>query len=354
MHILNRKNVNRQDGPIALVMAPTRELAQQIQEVANRFGISCGVRNACLFGGASKIPQIQTLNRGVQLVIGTPGRLIDLLQGGELQLKQCSYLVLDEADRMLDMGFEPQIRQIINQTRPDRQTLMFSATWPKEVRNLAGDFLNEYVQVNVGSLELSANHNIKQIIKICTEATKNEQLREIIDAIYKESQPNDRKMLIFTNTKRTADKVAYGLERAGIRAESIHSDKSQFQRETILSKFREGRIDVMVATEVAARGLDVNNIKYVINYDYPMNSTDYIHRIGRTGRSGNTGTAYSLLTNENSGQLHDLIEVMKEANQEIDPELLRLAQQPSSGNGRRSYSGRSSFGTRKPFQRERY
>lgn len=349
VHILNRKNVNRHDGPIALVMAPTRELAQQIQEVANQFGIPSGVRNACCFGGASKMVQVQALNRGCQLVIGTPGRLIDLLQGGELSLKQCSYLVLDEADRMLDMGFEPQIRQIINQTRPDRQTLMFSATWPKEVRNLAEDFLNEYVQVNVGSLELSANHNIKQIIKICTEATKNEQLQEIIDTIYKESKPDDRKMLIFTNTKRTADKVAYGLERAGIRAESIHSDKSQFQRESILSDFRNGRIEVMVATEVAARGLDVNNIKYVINYDYPMNSADYIHRIGRTGRSGNTGTAYSLLTNENGSQVRDLIEVMREANQEIDPELLQLAQQPNRSGG-----NMGSFGRRAPYQRNRY
>lgn len=283
------------------------------------------------------------LSRGCQLVIGTPGRLIDFLHTGELNLDQCSYLVLDEADRMLDMGFEPQIRQIINQTRPDRQTLMFSATWPREVRNLAEDFLNEYVQVNVGSLELSANHNIKQVIKICTEDTKDEHLEEIMKTIQSDSKPADRKTLIFTNTKRMADRVAYTLQREAISAESIHSDKSQFQRENILKDFRDGRIAVMVATEVAARGLDVSNIKYVINYDYPMNSTDYIHRIGRTGRSGNTGTAYTLLTDENNSQVGELIDVMKEAKQEIDPELFQMAQQPKRGGGRGSYGSRNSY-----------
>lgn len=243
----------------------------------------------------------------------------------------------------LDMGFEPQIRQIINQTRPDRQTLMFSATWPREVRNLAEDFLSEYVQVNVGSLELSANHNIKQIIKICTEATKDQNLDEIVKKIHTESKSADRKTLIFTNTKRQADRVAYQLQRNGIRADAIHSDKSQYKRENILSDFRDGRLEVMVATEVAARGLDVNNIQYVINYDYPNTSTDYIHRIGRTGRSDKTGTAYTLLTEENANQVADLIEVMKEANQEIDPELYQLAQQPKRGGGRAQSWGRNSF-----------
>lgn len=337
VHILNQPRANRTQGPTALVMAPTRELAQQIQEVANQFGVSSGVRNACLFGGSSKISQAQILSRGCQLVVGTPGRLIDFVQTGELKLHQCSYLVLDEADRMLDMGFEPQIRQIIDQIRPDRQTLMFSATWPKEVRHLAEDFLSDYVQVNVGSLELSANHNIKQVIKICTEATKDENLQEIIETIRKDNKSADQKTLIFTNTKRRADDVAYQLRRKGISSDSIHGDKTQFKRENTLSDFRDGRIQLMVATEVAARGLDVNNIKYVINYDYPNNSADYIHRIGRTGRSGNTGTAYTLLTEENSEQVADLIEVMKEANQDVDPELYQLAQQ-------RNRSGRNSSG----------
>lgn len=175
VHINNQPNLQRGDGPIALVLAPTRELAQQIQTIANDFGSASYVRNTCIFGGASKGPQARDLERGCEIVIATPGRLIDFLESGKTNLRRCTYLVLDEADRMLDMGFEPQIRKILSQIRPDRQTLMWSATWPKEVRRLAEDFLDSYVQVNVGSLELSANHNINQIIQICTENDKQDK-----------------------------------------------------------------------------------------------------------------------------------------------------------------------------------
>lgn len=172
VHINNQHPISRGDGPIALVLAPTRELAQQIQQVANEFGSSSYVRNTCIFGGAPKGPQARDLERGVEIVIATPGRLIDFLEKGTTNLQRCTYLVLDEADRMLDMGFEPQIRKIIEQIRPDRQTLMWSATWPKEVRKLASDFLNDYVQINIGSLQLSANHNILQIVDVCQEHEK--------------------------------------------------------------------------------------------------------------------------------------------------------------------------------------
>lgn len=172
VHINNQQPISRGDGPIVLVLAPTRELAQQIQQVANEFGSTTYVRNTCIFGGAPKGPQARDLERGVEIVIATPGRLIDFLEKGTTNLQRCTYLVLDEADRMLDMGFEPQIRKIIEQIRPDRQTLMWSATWPKEVRKLASDFLNDYVQINIGSLQLSANHNILQIVDVCQEHEK--------------------------------------------------------------------------------------------------------------------------------------------------------------------------------------
>lgn len=162
VHIKNQPKLKRGDGPIALVLAPTRELAQQIQQVAREYGSGAGVRNTCCFGGAGKHPQARDLHEGCEIVIATPGRLIDFLESGTTNLRRCSYLVLDEADRMLDMGFEPQIRKILHQIRPDRQTLMWSATWPKEVRQLARDFLGEYTQLNVGSLQLAANHNITQ------------------------------------------------------------------------------------------------------------------------------------------------------------------------------------------------
>lgn len=172
VHINNQQPINRGDGPVALILAPTRELAQQIQQVALEFGKIARVRNTCIFGGAAKGPQARDLERGVEIVIATPGRFIDFLERGTTNLQRCTLLVLDEADRMLDMGFEPQIRKIVEKIRPDRQTLMWSATWPKEVKKLASDFLNDFVQINIGSLQLSANHNIQQIVDVCQEHEK--------------------------------------------------------------------------------------------------------------------------------------------------------------------------------------
>lgn len=175
VHINNQPPINRGEGPIALILAPTRELAQQIQQVANDFGRSSYVRNTCIFGGAPKGPQARDLERGVEICIATPGRLIDFLEKGTTNLERCTYLVLDEADRMLDMGFEPQIRKILGQIRPDKQTLMWSATWPKEVKKLASDFMTNPIQINIGSMSLSANHNILQIIDICQEHEKEQK-----------------------------------------------------------------------------------------------------------------------------------------------------------------------------------
>ncbi|KAG8314429.1 putative ATP-dependent RNA helicase ddx17 [Homalodisca vitripennis] len=172
VHINNQPPVNYGDGPVVLILVPTRELAQQIQQVAADFGSSTRVRNTCIYGGAPKGPQARDLEQGVEIVIATPGRLIDFLERGQTNLRRCTYLVLDEADRMLDMGFEPQIRKIIEQIRPDRQVLMWSATWPKEVRALAEDFLIDYIQLNIGSLTLAANHNILQIVEVCQEHEK--------------------------------------------------------------------------------------------------------------------------------------------------------------------------------------
>lgn len=172
---INNQQPSRAKGPVALVLAPTRELAQQIQQVASEFGGRSYLRNACVFGGAPKHKQAQELRHGVEILIATPGRLIDFLERGTVSLSKCTYLVLDEADRMLDMGFEPQIRKIIEQIRPDRQVLMWSATWPKEVRKLAEDFLGDYMQINIGSLELSANHNIHQIVDVCQEHEKEDK-----------------------------------------------------------------------------------------------------------------------------------------------------------------------------------
>ncbi|CAG9561494.1 unnamed protein product [Danaus chrysippus] len=337
VHIINQPRLLRDEGPIVLVLAPTRELAQQIQTVANEFGQSVQVRNTCIFGGAPKGPQGRTLERGVEIVIATPGRLIDFLEKDTTNLRRCTYLVLDEADRMLDMGFEPQIRKIIEQIRPDRQVLMWSATWPKEVQNLAEEFLHDYIQINIGSLSLSANHNILQIVDVCEEWEKNDKLLTLLTEI---SSEEETKTIIFAETKRKVDDITKSINRAGWRALSIHGDKNQQDRDYVLAQFRSSRTAILVATDVAARGLDVEDVKFVINYDYPNNSEDYVHRIGRTGRSHNTGTAYTLFTPNNSAKAKDLLSVLQEANQVVNPKLLELAQ---CGMGFKGKYGRGRF-----------
>ncbi|XP_050304934.1 ATP-dependent RNA helicase p62-like isoform X1 [Anthonomus grandis grandis] len=334
VHINNQPEIQRGDGPIALILAPTRELAQQIQQVANDFGKSSHIRNSCVFGGAPKGPQARDLERGVEICIATPGRLIDFLERGTTNLERCTYLVLDEADRMLDMGFEPQIRKIISQIRPDRQTLMWSATWPKEVKKLASDFLNTYVQLNVGSLELSANHNILQIVDVCQEHEKENKLNNLLQEIGNNAEEG-AKTIIFVETKKKVEGITRSIRRYGWPAVCMHGDKSQQERDYVLKEFRNGKATILVATDVAARGLDVDGIKYVVNYDYPNSSEDYIHRIGRTGRSDTTGTSYAFFTPNNFKQARDLVSVLKEANQIICPKLQEMA----SRGGGSSYGG---------------
>ncbi|XP_042872807.1 probable ATP-dependent RNA helicase DDX17 isoform X1 [Penaeus indicus] len=339
VHINHQPYLERGDGPIALILAPTRELAQQILTVAQDFGSSSKIRSTCVFGGAPKGPQIRDLERGVEICIATPGRLIDFLEAGKTNLRRCTYLVLDEADRMLDMGFEPQIRKIVEQIRPDRQTLMWSATWPKEVRNLAEDFLKEYIQLNVGSLSLAANHNILQIVDVCQEMEKDTKLRQLLEEIMAEKES---KIIVFAETKRKVDDLTRRMRREGWPAMCIHGDKSQQERDWVLSEFRSGRAPILVATDVAARGLDVDDVKFVINYDYPSCSEDYVHRIGRTGRSDKTGTAYTFFTADNCKQAKDLIEVLKEANQVVNPRLYEIMEmgRGGGGKGRNRWRGR--------------
>uniref|UniRef100_A0A6E8VGW6 RNA helicase n=1 Tax=Anopheles coluzzii TaxID=1518534 RepID=A0A6E8VGW6_ANOCL len=254
VHINHQKPDPSVRGPLVLVLAPTRELAQQIQQVATEFGSSSYIRNTCLFGGSSKGPQASDLRRGVEIVIATPGRLIDFLESGTTTLQRVTYLVLDEADRMLDMGFEPQIRKILDHVRPDRQILMWSATWPKEVQRLARDFLGDYVQINVGSLELSANHNITQHVRVIAEKDKNPELGKLLEELYHEGNPG--KILIFTTTKRQCDRISMQIKRYGYDSVSMHGDKSQQERERALGRFRNSSSCILVATDVAARGLE--------------------------------------------------------------------------------------------------
>ncbi|KAK8844128.1 ATP-dependent RNA helicase DBP2-A [Kwoniella newhampshirensis] len=315
------------DGPIVLILAPTRELAVQIQAECTKFGKSSRIRNTAIYGGAPKGPQIRDLQRGVEVCVATPGRLIDMLESGKTNLKRVTYLVMDEADRMLDMGFEPQIRKIVSQIRPDRQTLLFSATWPKEVQRLAADFQHDFMQVNIGSMDLTANHNVAQHVEICTDYDKRGKLLKHLETISAENA----KVLIFVGTKRVADDLTKFLRMDGWPALAIHGDKQQAERDWVLAEFKAGRSPIMLATDVASRGLD---IRYVINYDFPNNCEDYIHRIGRTGRAGAKGVSYTYFTADNSKSARELVQILRESKSDVPPELEQMAMYGGGGGGR--------------------
>ncbi|XP_074316238.1 DEAD-box ATP-dependent RNA helicase 20-like [Silene latifolia] len=345
VHVSAQPKLEYGDGPIVLVLAPTRELAVQIQEEALKFGSHANVRSTCVYGGAPKGPQIRDLKRGVEIVIATPGRLIDMLEAQHTNLKRVTYLVLDEADRMLDMGFEPQIRNIVSQIRPDRQTLYWSATWPKEVESLARKFLRNPYKVTIGSAELKPNHSICQVIEVMTDMEKYNRLIKLLKDVMDGSQ-----ILIFVETKKGCDQVTRQLRMDGWPVLAIHGDKEQSERDWVLAEFKSGRSPIMTATDVAARGLDVKDIKCVVNYDFPSSLEDYIHRIGRTGRAGATGTAYSFLTQSNSKYARELVKILREAGQVVPPALSAMAQSNFGGSGGNFRSrGRGGFGNRSQY-----
>ncbi|SGY84117.1 BQ5605_C009g05677 [Microbotryum silenes-dioicae] len=496
IHINAQPLLNPGDGPIVLILAPTRELAVQIQEECTKFGSSSRIRNTCVYGGVPKGGQIRDLQRGSEIVIATPGRLIDMLESGKTNLRRVTYLVMDEADRMLDMGFEPQIKKILEQIRPDRQTLMFSATWPKEVQKLAHEYLRDFIQVTIGSLELSANLNITQIVEVCSDFDKRGKLVKHLEKISSESA----KVLIFIGTKRVADDLTKYLRQDGWPALAIHGDKQQQERDWVLNEFKTGRSPIMIATDRFARlarvrmrtlspeissssiqglstptinftrrknrqtwfrrlvnsstfardvslltarveddgsheasmamlarflqvadgvwsneslfmrafgrcsascrcdvleaalvppsascgsalpfirasrlgvtlsmsevdnvssrldatdevvfqpgfpvsgnhGVHVKDIGYVINYDMPNGIEDYIHRIGRTGRAGAKGTAYSYITPDQGKLARDLMKILSDAKQVVPPELQQMSMYGGGGGGGRGGRG---------------
>ncbi|KAL3921661.1 MAG: hypothetical protein SGPRY_004824, partial [Prymnesium sp.] len=290
-----------QEGPSTLVLAPTRELATQIQvrekdrsgEVeCDKFGQSSGIYSSCVYGGAPKGGQLAELRRGVHIIIATPGRLNDFLEGRQVRLHQVNYVVMDEADRMLDMGFEPQIRKIMSNVPRGFQSLMYTATWPRDVRRLAAEFRRAPHQITIGTAneKLTANTSIEQrIVVLNSPLDRDNELIKAINTL----APGSR-VLIFCSTKRTCDGLSRALSRQ-IGCNAIHGDKEQRERERVLADFKSGRAPILVATDVAARGLDIKDVKMVINYEFPPKTEDYIHRIGRTGRAGATGIAVSVV-----------------------------------------------------------
>ncbi|KAK4774988.1 hypothetical protein SAY86_009923 [Trapa natans] len=327
---LNKTHNDLRMGPTVLVLSPTRELATQIQDEAVKFGKSSKISCTCLYGGAPKGPQLRDIDRGVHIVIATPGRLNDILEMRRISLMQVSYLVLDEADRMLDMGFEPQIRKIVNEVPSRRQTLMYTATWPKEVRKIAADLLVNPIQVNIGNVdELVANKSITQHVEVLSPLDKHRRLEQIL-----QSQEPGSKIIIFCSTKRMCDQLARNLARH-VGAAAIHGDKSQSERDSVLNQFRTGKSPVLVATDVAARGLDVKDVRVVINYDFPTGVEDYVHRIGRTGRAGASGVAYTFFGDQDARYASDLIKILEGADQKVPAEIRSMATRGGGGRFRR-------------------
>jgi ATP-dependent RNA helicase DBP3 len=302
-----------------LVLAPTRELAQQSHDVLAEVGklLSPVLESVCLYGGLDKRKQVQQIRRA-DIIVACPGRLLDHLGDGSCDLSQVSYLVLDEADRMLDMGFEPDIRKIISQVKQERQTAMFSATWPKSVQCLANDFLSSPVRIVVGSEKLAANGRVQQIVEVTNgEEERKRKLLGLLSKYHKKG-----KVLVFVLYKHEAPTLERLLNSRGYPCGSIHGNKTSPARAEALECFKQGKPSILVATDVAARGLDIPSVEFVINYSFPLTVEDYVHRIGRTGRAGATGISHTFFEKHDKNLCGALVGVLKQAKADIPEELL--------------------------------
>jgi len=338
--ILNSLTHSDSRNPRALILVPTRELAVQVETQFALYGKGTGLRGAAIYGGAGMGQQVAKLRRGVDIIVATPGRLTDHLEQGYVDLSEISLLVLDEADRMLDMGFLPQVQRIAKHLPATaRQTMLFSATMDGDVEKLARAYLTDPAIINAGPRSTVVSQ-IEQIVHRVTPGEKGDLLLTLLH----EAREAGGGALVFARTRHGADRLDNTLQQAGLRSGCIHGDISQNQRERVLSQFRTKRIDVLVATDVAARGIDVPHITHVINYDVPVNAEDYIHRIGRTGRAGRSGKALTFVTHGDTPQLRA---IEKLVGQRLDPNPVdpnenrpgaRQAMRRSNGTGQ-TYGG---------------
>ncbi|XP_059290024.1 DEAD-box ATP-dependent RNA helicase 37-like [Lycium ferocissimum] len=339
--------------PLALILSPTRELSMQIHEEAKKFSYQTGVRVVVAYGGAPINQQLRELERGVDILVATPGRLVDLLERAKVSLQMIRYLALDEADRMLDMGFEPQIRRIVEQMDMPppgkRQTMLFSATFPKEIQRLASDFLANYIFLAVGRVG-SSTDLIVQRVEFVHDGDKRSHLMDLLHAQMANGVHSKQSLtLVFVETKKGADALEHWLCINGFPATAIHGDRTQQEREQALRTFKRGDTPILVATDVAARGLDIPHVSHVINFDLPNDIDDYVHRIGRTGRAGKSGLATAFFNDGNLSMAKPLADLMQEANQEVPEWLTRYASRSFGGRNRRAGGGR--FGGR-DFRRD--
>ncbi|KAL0276939.1 UNVERIFIED_CONTAM: hypothetical protein PYX00_004397 [Menopon gallinae] len=310
--------LNERGGPNVLILAPTRELALQIDKEVEKYSYR-NIKSICVFGGGDRRKQVNEVKQGVQIVTATPGRLNDLVQNGIINIESITYLVLDEADKMLDMGFEPQIRKILLDIRPDRQTIMTSATWSYLVQNIAQKYTSNPIQVIVGSLNLTAVHSVKQTILFMRNQEKMDYLMEYIRGLSEED-----KIIVFVDKKVVANGLSCDLVLNKIDCQSIHGDREQADREQAIDDLKTGAVKILIATDVASRGIDITDITKVVNYDFPKNIEEYVHRVGRTGRAGRKGEAVTFFTKHDSAYAKELISILEEAEQEIPDELYKM------------------------------
>ncbi|HKJ71081.1 MAG TPA: DEAD/DEAH box helicase [Gammaproteobacteria bacterium] len=328
--VLHQLSERRGTGkPRVLVLTPTRELAGQVVDSVATYGKAMGVRTTAVYGGMPIGKQIGALKRGVDVLVATPGRLIDHLERKTVDLSQVETVVLDEADRMLDMGFIKPIERILGSLRPSRQTLLFSATFSGPIRKLAERFLNDPERIDMARPG-AATENVEQSAYFVDGHRKRALLTHLM------SEEEWGQVLVFTRTKRGADKLAEQLERDGIRSTAIHGDKPQGARTKALSAFKRNSVQALVATDVAARGLDIDKLPHVVNFDLPDNADDYVHRIGRTGRAGAQGRAVSLVSGDERRQLSAIERLVKER----IPATTHDAFAPTQTGGSRSGKGR--------------
>lgn len=347
-------------GPSMLVLAPTRELAQQIDRETNKYSYH-NIKSLCIYGGGDRREQIRRFKADKpEVIIATPGRLNDLTYSDNIDLTSVVYLVLDEADRMLDMGFMPQIRKILSECRPDRQSVMMSATWPPGVRKIATDFMMDPIQVFVGSLDLAAVNSVSQEI-VLTEPDQKRRL--LMEFIVNTMGPKD-KAIVFVSRKFVADDISSDLALSNIPCDCMHGDRDQEDRERALADLKSGATQLIIATDVASRGLDIDDITYILNYDFPNNTEEYVHRVGRTGRAGRTGKSITFFTRDDWSHAKELIDILEKSdNPEIPKWLVDMSERYKAwydkkkaedmaagrlggggGRGGRRYGDRDGFG----------
>ncbi|KAL6517048.1 DEAD-box ATP-dependent RNA helicase 52B [Orobanche hederae] len=335
--------------PMALILAPTRELACQIHDEAKKFSYQTGVKVVAVYGGAPVFQQLRNLEKGVDILVATPGRLVDMVEREKVSLRKIKYLALDEADRMLDMGFEHQVRKIVQQMEMpppgSRQTMLFSATFPDEIQRLASDFLSNCIFLAAGKVG-SSTDTIAQRVEFVPDTGKREYLVNLLrgQKTNGTTPTKDALTLVFVETKRGADALERWLSMKGFPSTAIHGDKVQVERERALRSFRSGRTPILVATDVAARGLDIPHVAHVINFDLPRAVDDYVHRIGRTGRAGKSGLATAFFSEKNIPLAKALIQLMQEANQQVPAWLTEYANTSSNGHGYNTTTAARKFG----------